>query len=109
MKKLLFALALLVIVAPAALAEDAVDAETPSVELPAMEAVDSQTEDAATAETLDDNGLPLSPLELATDKASSAYECPPSTTYCQQNHQCDSFCGGPGSGACERGCCYCFF
>lgn len=106
MKKLLLALSLLVMLAPVALAEDAVDAETLNVELPAAQAVDSQTEDAATAEALDGNGLPISALDLAIARFSSNYECPPGQAYCWQDSQCDASCG-PGAGACTFGCCRC--
>ena len=110
MKKLLFALALLVVLAPVTFAEEATNVETLNIEVAAVEVVEAQPELAVQAEVedvLDSDGLPLSALEIATEKASAGYECPPYTTYCQQDVQCDAGCGGPGTGACEFGCCRC--
>lgn len=100
MKNWLCIIALLVMVAPLALADDATaaDAEALAVET---------AEQPAPEVVLDDDGLPLSAVELYIRGASSGYECPPSTTYCQRSDQCDAFCGGPGFGVCQNGCCYC--
>lgn len=107
MKNVLLALALLVVLTPAALAEDA---ETPAVETPAAETVAAQPETAepvVTDEVLDRNGLPIAAIELLTEKA--GYECPSYTIYCWRDSQCDGYCGAPGAGACEFGCCACLF
>jgi hypothetical protein len=67
---------------------------------------------AETQVVLDADGLPMSALQVALDEATvaaAAYECPWYTTYCWKDVQCDSYCGAPGAGACESGCCACLF
>lgn len=50
----------------------------------------------------------LNQLDTALDVAddTQAYECPHGLPYCQQDSQCEDFCGA-GFGSCFRGCCYC--
>lgn len=112
MKKLLLSLALLTILAPVTLAQDAADVENLNVEVPAPEAMDSPSataEETVTATALDSNGLPVPAIEVATETVSASYECPSYTIYCRRDSQCDSYCGAPGAGACEFGCCACTF
>ncbi len=111
MKKLLPLLALLVLSLPA-VAEEAAAPEIPGAEAPAIESMEahrSTTVEPSAEPVLDADGLPKSAVELAIEENSAAYECPPYTTYCQMDRQCDAACGGPGTGACEFGCCYCAF
>ena len=103
MKKMLFALVLLMAFAPAAFAEEA-----PATEPLDAQQVEAQAEVVESA-TTDAVGLPLSALEIASQEASANYECPPYTTYCRFDIQCDAYCGGVGAGACVFGCCACYF
>ena len=114
MKKLLLALALIVLVAPAAFAEEALEIEDSGVEPPAVETVETveaqpeTQERVAEEDVLDSNGLPATTIaELETP--TSSYACPWYTIYCRRDAQCDNYCGAPGAGACESGCCACLF
>ena len=110
MKKLLFALVLLTAFAPAVLAEEA-----PVVETLDFEQVEAQAEvvEPANVEpetaTLQLADLPVTALELAIQEVSANYECPPYTTYCRRDRNCDAYCGATGAGACVNGCCACYF
>ena len=55
-----------------------------------------------------DETLPCMAPESAAQLVAAAYECPPSSAYCQFDRQCDNQCGA-GAGSCFNGCCYCAF
>lgn len=83
-----------------------------AAELPAESEAAPASQEALTQEaelTAETAPLPVisfeSPLEAAL--AAASYECPPNTTYCWQDSQCDAECG-VGAGSCEFGCCRCF-
>jgi hypothetical protein len=46
------------------------------------------------------------PADAAAQAAGCCW-CPSYTIYCQRDIQCDTYCGTPGWGACEGGCCAC--
>ncbi len=115
MKKMLLILALVLMLTPAAFAEDAPALEA-STDAAATAAVNTdapaQEEAKSVAPQTPDSAvdvLPVTAIEIATEEAAAGYSCPPTTIYCRRDSQCDSFCGGAGAGACENGCCACAF
>ncbi len=115
MKKILLALVLVLAFAPIALAEELPETEANGVEtaveksLEATSGLESAEAEANMTADAMDQVLPQSALTIATKEAANDYSCPPYTIYCFRDYQCNNFCGGPGTGVCEFGCCACAF
>ena len=112
MKKMLLVTALLLMFAPAAFADEATTAVADQVDIVVADQTANApeaVEDAAATDTANlDALLPGTALDIATQQAAAAYECPPYSDYCWYDRQCDAQCGA-GAGVCSNGCCYCAF